>query len=126
MSTDAFFSHDESPFAVPAGPSAEALDALKYRVHDRLVQQLDLAEVRRLPDHTRRGELRILAARFLAAEDAALAPEAREAMLGEILDELVGLGPLDRLLREPGGGDILVNGPDDVWIEKGGQLVPSP
>jgi pilus assembly protein CpaF len=125
MSTDAFFSHDEPPFAVPAGPSAEALDALKYRVYDRLAQQLDLAEVRRLPDHTRRGELRILAARFLAAEEVALAPEAREALLDDVLDELVGLGPLDRLLRDPDGGDVLVNGPDDVWIEKAGVLVPS-
>jgi pilus assembly protein CpaF len=105
--------------------STATLDAIKYRVYDRLMQQLDLAEVRRLPEHTRRGELRLVVGRVLAAEEVTLTPEAREQILDEVLDELVGLGPLDRLLRVPDGGDILVNGPHDVWIEKAGQLQPA-
>jgi len=41
----------------------------------------------------------------------------------EAIDELAGAGPLEVLLREPGITDILVNGPDDVWIDRGGGLV---
>lgn len=110
---------------LPPSPGDAALDDLKYRIYDKLVHQLDLAEVRRLPDQHRRAELRLLALRFVTTEDPSLSPERRERLLDELLDELIGLGPLDKLLREPNGGDILVNGPDDVWIEKGGQLHPS-
>ena len=41
----------------------------------------------------------------------------------EAIDELAGAGPLEVLLREPGITDVLVNGPDDVWIDRGGGLV---
>src|SRR5262245_47100797 len=125
VSADAIVCRDH-PFAAPAEPGDEALDDLKYRICDKLAQQLDLAEVRRLPEEQRRAELRRVAARFLAAENAVLPAHLREGLLDEVLDELVGLGPLDRLLREPDGGDILVNGPHDVWVEKAGQLQPSP
>lgn len=125
MPSDAIVSA-EHLHALPAGPNAGAIDDLKYRIFDRLTQQLDLAKVRELPDAHRRTELRLLAQRFLAAEEPRLDPEAREQLLEEILDELVGLGPIDKLMREPGGGDILVNGPDDVWVEKGGTLQASP
>src|SRR5436190_1019534 len=66
-----------------------ATEELKYRIHGRLVQQLDLAEVRKLPDQNLRGELRLVVVRFLAAEDASLSPETRERLIEEILDELV-------------------------------------
>src|SRR5687768_17308421 len=112
MSADAIVCGEHLHFA-PAEPGEEALDGLKYRIYDKLTQQLDLAEVRRLSEEQRRAELRRIAARFLAAEDALLPAHLRERLLDEVLDELVGLGPLDRLLREPDGGDILVNGPHD-------------
>jgi pilus assembly protein CpaF len=116
---------DDQLFTPPAGLGDEARDALRWRVRDRLVERLDIAEIQKLPEQNRRGELRPLAARFLAAEEPALSPEAREALLTEVLDELLGLGPLERLLREPGVCDILVNGPHDVWVERGGALEPS-
>jgi pilus assembly protein CpaF len=109
----------------PAPRSDATLDAIKYRVYDRLVAQLDLAEVRKLPEESRRRELRQVAARVLTTEAPSLADADRDRVLDEVLDELIGLGPLDRLLRVPDGGDILVNGPHDVWIEKGGQLEPA-
>jgi pilus assembly protein CpaF len=115
----------EEVFLPPPGLGPDAYGELKYRVHDRLVAQLNLDEVKRLPEQNRRGELRLVVARFLAAESPDLAPEARAALIESLLDELVGLGPIDGLLREPGAGDILVNGPDDVWVEREGKLEPS-
>ena len=125
MPSEAIVSHDEVLYALPVGVDSSAFDDLRYRVYDRLVAQLDLAEVRRLPEANRRGELRLLVARFLADEDPALSPDDRDGLIDTVLDELVGLGPLDRLMRESVSGDILVNGPYDVWIERDGKLVRS-
>jgi pilus assembly protein CpaF len=97
-------------------------DTIKYRIHDQLVQQLDLAELRRLPEQNRRGELRVVVTRAVVADVPDLDPEEREALVVELLDEFLGLGPLEKLLRDDTLGDILVNGPDDVWVEHGGQL----
>jgi pilus assembly protein CpaF len=124
MSSEAFVSR-EPLHALPALVDSSAHDALRYRVHDRLVAQLDLAEVRRLPEANRRGELRLLVARFLADEEPALSPDDRDGFIDSVLDELVGLGPLDRLMRESPSGDILVNGPYDVWVERDGKLTRS-
>jgi pilus assembly protein CpaF len=44
----------------------------------------------------------------------------------DTVDELAGAGPLERLLREPGVTDVLVNGPDQVWIDRGAGLTPAP
>ncbi|SDN50731.1 TadA family conjugal transfer-associated ATPase [Geodermatophilus sp. DSM 45219] len=40
----------------------------------------------------------------------------------DAVDELAGAGPLEPLLREPGVSDVLVNGPDQVWVDRGGGL----
>jgi pilus assembly protein CpaF len=107
---------------VPTAPSNEALEAIKYRVFDRLMPQLDVAEVKRLPEESRRGALTPVLMRLVTADEPGLSPEERAALVGELLDELLGLGPLEALLRDPGISDILINGPRDVWVERGGRL----
>ncbi|MGQ0848732.1 MAG: CpaF family protein [Actinomycetota bacterium] len=63
------------------------------------------------------------AVRRLAAHEA---PLAGEALIDQVVDSLVGLGPLEALLRDPAVSDVLVNGPDDVFVERAGELVRSP
>ena len=50
------------------------------------------------------------------------APLAGSGVARDAVDALVGLGPLERLLRDPDVSDILVNGPEDIWIERRGVL----
>lgn len=50
------------------------------------------------------------------------APLSGPGLIGEVVDTLTGLGPLEQLLREPDVTDVLVNGPADVWVERSGQL----
>ena len=79
------------------------------RVVDRLVAS---GVPLRRPDLT-------VAARRIAAEEAPLAgPELVEVAV----DALVGLGPLERLMTDPTISDVLVNGPDEVWVERSGRL----
>jgi Flp pilus assembly CpaF family ATPase len=62
------------------------------------------------------------AIRRLAAVEA---PLAAESLLEEVVDGLIGLGPLEVLLRDPGISDVLVNGPDEVFVERDGVLSPT-
>jgi pilus assembly protein CpaF len=108
--------------ALPVLLSQAARDTIKYRVYDRLVQQLDLARLRELPEQNRRGELRLVVTRALVSDSPNIEPAERELLVEDLLDEFLGLGPLEKLLRDDALGDILVNGPHDVWVEQGGKL----
>lgn len=63
------------------------------------------------------------AAPAVAAEEA---PLAEGADIVAAVDSLVGLGPLEDLLRDPAVSDVLVNGPDEVWVERAGTLQRTP
>jgi len=60
----------------------------------------------------------VAAARRLAAEEAPLDPAAASGAIAEVS----GLGPLEPLLADPTVSDVLVNGPGDVWVERGGRM----
>lgn len=62
------------------------------------------------------------AARRLAAHEA---PLAGELLIDQVVDALVGLGPLEALLRDPLVSDVLVNGPGEVYVERAGELARS-
>ena len=62
------------------------------------------------------------AALDLMAEEA---PLAHPGMVTDVVDAIVGLGPLEPLMRDPEVSDVLVNGDGEVWVEQGGDLVPS-
>jgi pilus assembly protein CpaF len=65
-----------------------------------------------------RDHLGIAVRRLAAAE----APLAGQALFDEVVDGLVGLGPLEVLLRDPAVSDVLVNAPDEIYVERGGKL----
>ncbi len=71
-------------------------------------------------DEATRDQLRILLAELLAAQDAI--ERADDERIDALLAELVGLGPLDRLLSDPHVSDVLVNGPEEIWVERAGRL----
>ncbi|MBT8165450.1 MAG: Flp pilus assembly complex ATPase component TadA [Acidimicrobiia bacterium] len=62
------------------------------------------------------------AARRLLAEEA---PLAGPGVVNEVVDGLVGLGPIEELLRDPTVSDVLVNQFDDIWVERAGRLEPT-
>ena len=86
-------------------------------VIDRLVDKLVESDV------PLQREAVTVAVRALLAEEAPLAgPELPIA----VTDALVGLGPVEALLRDPSVSDVLVNGPDEIWVERSGRLEKSP
>jgi pilus assembly protein CpaF len=69
-----------------------------------------------------RAVVRRAVARALAVEGVVAPPARWTALVRSLVDELVGLGPLEELLRDPGVTDVCCNGPAEVWVERAGRL----
>jgi pilus assembly protein CpaF len=72
-----------------------------------------------------RAAMRSAVARAVREEGVLLPPEELAALARDLTDELAGLGPVERLLRDPAVSDVMVNGPQEVWVERAGQLAPT-
>ncbi len=95
---------------------------LKAAIHRKLLDRLNL-EALASTDRTRaEAEIRGLLFELLAEAATPLSMSEREAILGDVLDEVFGLGPLEPLLRDPTVSDILVNTYKQVWVERHGRL----
>ena len=122
------------PAGTPGGPAApsgqrllsqapvrESLREVKFRIQSRVIQdldpKLDLAnqvEVRR--------QIEEIFGRVIDEEGLALTRAERVRMLEQITDEIIGLGPMEPLLRDDSVTEIMVNGPRQVYIERSGRL----
>ena len=94
----------------------------KLRVHDRLLKILDLALITTIDEAVAREQIRTTGQRVLEDESAPLNVEQRRRVLKQIEDEVMGLGPLEPLLADTKVADILVNGANQVYVERRGQL----
>ena len=99
----------------------EYLD-LKASLHSKVINEIDLESLNRLPEATAREQLRKVILDVLQREKTPLTMTEREQIVGEILDEVFGLGPMQPLLADPTLSDILVNGAFDVYVERRGKL----
>jgi pilus assembly protein CpaF len=95
---------------------------LKERVREKLMERLDPAVAARVPRRTLQAEIRILVS-AIATEEKIQLNEIEEAALSvELTDDMIGLGPLEPLLQDDEVTDILVNGPNDIYVERRGKL----
>jgi pilus assembly protein CpaF len=104
-------------------PSKEYYE-LKTRIHDRLLDTVDLTILDSLDKNTLRQEISKMVERILQSEKnvVPLNLRERERLVMEIKDEVLGLGPLEPLLQDPDVSDILVNTYRQVYVEKFGKL----
>ncbi len=106
-------------------PQATTIDdalALKVRLHQRLIDLLNLNLLDRIPRDTLRLEIRGVVTGLLAEEKRLLTPAQTDQLIDEILDELLGLGPLEPLLKDDSITDILINTHEMVYVERAGKL----
>ncbi len=102
-------------------PARESFREAKFRVQNRLINELDpkldltnLVEVRR--------QIEDLFGKIADEEGLALTRAERVRMLEQITDEILGLGPLEPLLRDETVTEVMVNGPQQVYVERQGRL----
>ena len=116
----------------PLGRSAEAVRAadrifeLKSQIHRKLIGVLNLERVSSIPKDRIRAEIGRVVERLLVEERVPMTTGEQDRIIEEVLDEVLGLGPLEPLLKEPSISDILVNGFEKVYIERGGKLSLTP
>ena len=114
----------------PANPSPrtsdqskqEEIEIIKRRMHQRLVDKIDLSRVGDLKGESFRREIRLVVEHLFDSENTFLNRSERDRIVDEVLDETLGLGPLEFLLKDPSISDILINGPKNIFVERRGQL----
>jgi pilus assembly protein CpaF len=111
----------------PSDKTAEKeFEDLKRRIHNKLVDKLDVTRVGELQGDTLRREIRLVVEHLCDSEEATFLNRAeRERLIEEVLDETFGFGPLEMLLKDNSISDILINGPKSVYIERRGKLEKS-
>ena len=117
------------PPRAPAGATGRPTDRnfeLKSQIHRKLLTVLNLERVASLPKDRLRAEIGRVVERLLEEERVPMTAAEQNRIIEEVLDETLGLGPLEPLLKEPSISDILVNRFDKVYIERGGKLSEVP
>jgi pilus assembly protein CpaF len=108
--------------------AAEEQGALRREIHAKLIENLDLAKLdgARLDDPSMRPRVLVALRRIVSQMGSSIDPSLdRDALIGELADEALGLGPLERFLADPTVSEIMVVDPHTIFIEQGGKLVKS-
>ncbi len=111
-----------SPSFGGSGGGGGKFEELKRQIHAKLVERLDLSRVKDLAGDTMRRDIRRAIEHLCDTENPLLNRIEREKLIEEILDETLGFGPLEPLLKDPTVSEIMVNGPKKVYVERRGKL----
>src|SRR4051812_6345729 len=98
------------------------LQSLKVRIHQQLVERLDVQNLMSLPPDTVRNEVRIVIRDLCQSEKGLLNSTDQERLMDDVMDETFGLGPLETLLKDQSISDILVNRADRIYVERKGRI----
>ena len=112
--------HHSAP--VTALHDIPAYEELKARVHQKLLDRVDLAVMESLPAERLLMEIKNLVERLLVEESVPINEAERQGVVRDIQNEVLGLGPLEPLLADPTISDILVNTHRQVYVERRGRL----
>jgi pilus assembly protein CpaF len=103
-----------------------AYQELKFVLHRKLLDRINLEMLSSVAVERVRAEVRSAVAKLVEEEKTPLSLGEKDRIIGEVLDEVFGLGPLEPLLADPTISDILVTTPKLVYIERGGKLYRTP
>jgi len=104
---------------------ADGSRRLKIKVHNRLFETIDVSKLETLEPSVMSAKVTAAIAEILIEEGRLLTDTDRARLVEEIKNELLGLGPLEPLLRDDDVTDILVNGHGQVYVERFGKLHPT-
>lgn len=98
------------------------LDQLASHYKKRLLQTVEFAKPQSLGRDEIRSTIRLLIERFIQEEKVILPRADQEELINRVLDDSVGLGPLELFLHDDEISEIMVNGPNEIYIERNGML----
>ena len=98
---------------------------LKVELHQRLLDVINLQALDKMSRQQIEAEVGDIVYEELSKQNQALNNQERKALVSDVLDELLGLGPIEPLLKDPTITDILINGYSQVFVERYGVLEPT-
>lgn len=102
--------------------SSRDLNEIKRLLHQQVIDRLDLNQASLLTKEQLSSRLKDIIDRVVQSEGINLSPSERQDMVISLIHEITGLGPLEELLEDPDVSDILVNGPNTIYVERRGRL----
>lgn len=107
---------------VTPGRYNEDMEQLIFRIHQMLIEELDADQISAMPAEERRKVVEQAAETLLRREMPSVGGITRDQIVARVVDEVVGLGPIDALMRDPSISEVMVNAPDEVYFEREGIL----
>lgn len=102
----------------------QALEDLRQKMHQFVISELGpILYDQRISEADLRKQVEEQLHRALAQERLALTAQERQAVVQSVFDDVLGYGPIDRLLRDPTINEVMVNGPEKVYVERNGKIV---
>lgn len=98
----------------------EDMEQLIFRMHQMLIEELDADQISAMPSDERRKVVEQAAETLLRREMPSVGGITRDQIVSRVVDEVVGLGPIDALMRDPSISEVMVNAPDEVFFEREG------
>ncbi len=111
--------------AADAPKGTDTLTA-KLRIHAKLIDELDLSALDKLDDETLRRRVKGIVSEIIRKEDMAMSAAEETTFADAVMDEMMGLGPIEPLLKDDSIADILINGYNQIYIERHGKLQLAP
>ncbi|HEU5301965.1 MAG TPA: CpaF family protein [Acidimicrobiia bacterium] len=110
--------------AATTASRAQALTDLRRKMHEYVIHELGpVLYDQRVSEVDLRAKVEEQLHRALAQERFAIGAADRQALVASVFDDVLGYGPIDRLLRDPDVNEIMVNGPEHVYIERNGKII---
>jgi pilus assembly protein CpaF len=102
--------------------SIEAVNELKFTLHQRLIEELDPTKLQGLEPERSRDAVVAAARSLIAQEMPGIVGVVRDELVQSVADEVLGLGPIEPLIKDPAVSEVMVNAPDQIFYEKEGRL----
>ncbi|KXS42643.1 pilus assembly protein CpaF [Candidatus Frackibacter sp. WG12] len=100
---------------------------LKTKIHNYLLNELDLQIISNADaddsNDQLREDIKESATEVIEAEEERISPGDKQKVIKEIIDEIIGFGPINGVLNDPEVSEVMVNGPDQIYVERDGKLV---
>src|SRR5690349_9398079 len=104
----------------PLLQSSEAFNELKFRLHQRLIEELDPSKIESGDTRKARDSVEGAARALIASEMPGVVGFSRDELVAAVCDEILGFGPIEPLLQDPSISEVMVNATDTVYFEKEG------
>jgi pilus assembly protein CpaF len=110
-----------------AVPKEDPFEELKTRIHIKIIEEINTGALKEIPTENNEEELEneisAIIENFLEEEGTFITKLDKQKLITQIIDEAIGFGPINQLIHDTSVSEIMVNGPDCVYVEKKGRLV---